>query len=377
MIPEAISPFQQAYAQRHQRARKWKEESRKVFGYLYSPVPEELLSAAGIIPVQLTESEEEQDAALGRTRLPDFYCDFILSILGQGMKGAYSYLDGLVIPDACNTIRRFAGSWKLNIPTSYFYYLTPPIEATQGARVYYTTELARFKQSLEDYVGKKITQAALRSAIEVYNHNRRLLQRLYQLRLQDRPPLSGSEVVEIVRAGLVIPKEEHNQMLEKLLQQIPAQPGKDHARTRLLASFFIFEDCASGELNVLKMVEEMGGEIVFDDLCLGPRYSWEPASARGDPLEALVARYLGNVTVSFRRFLDTRLGFLLEQARRYQVNGAVFIIPKYCDAYLLEHPYVEKAFKEAGIPTLMLETTESLATQQVRVRLQAFMEMLG
>ncbi len=377
MKTDATSPFRQVYENRHKLAQDWKKEGKKLFGYLYSCVPEELIYAAGILPVQLTESEESDTAELGRTRLPNFYCDLVLSIIGQALDGTYDYLDGVVLPDGCNTMRRMAGSWKLNIKTPYFFYLTPPLEATPGAKTYYREVLIRLKRSLEEYSGKKITEASLRSAIEVYNRNRELMRKLYELRLQNKPPFSGSQVLDVVKASLVMPKEEHNKMLEKLLQQAGDESRESKARFRLLVSLFAFEDVASPELNIVQMLEDMGAEVVFDDLCLGPRYFWEPVKLGPDLLDSLVERYAGKVPIPFRYPLEPRLGKLLEEAHRYRVDGAVLLIPKFCDPYLYEFPYLEEGFKQQKTPTLMLESTESMAAQQVRVRLQAFTEMLG
>ena len=109
MIEGIISGFQQAFANRHELARGWKKEGKKVLGYVYSHVPQELIYAAGIIPVQLVEGEDERAEELGEQYFPDFYCDYVSCCLGQGLSGEYDYLDGVVFPDACETIRGLAG----------------------------------------------------------------------------------------------------------------------------------------------------------------------------------------------------------------------------------------------------------------------------
>ena len=53
-----LSEFQDVYQNRHEVAKQWKQTGRRVFGYYYSPVPEELMYAAGILPVQIIGSME-------------------------------------------------------------------------------------------------------------------------------------------------------------------------------------------------------------------------------------------------------------------------------------------------------------------------------
>lgn len=374
---DTISKFKKAYQNRHQIAKDWKKDGRKVFGYVYSAVPEELIYAAGILPVHLTGGEDEKMAFKGETILPDFLCDYSQSCLGQGLEGIYDYLDGLVMTDACATVRSLLRAWTVHLNTPYYYYLNPPFQPTKEGRVYYTKEMARFKESIEDFCGKKISQRSLRSAIKVYDENRRLMKKLYALRAQDDTTLSGSQILEVVRAGLIMPKEEHNQMLRELLQELPHEGREKEGKIRIFLSMFIFEDCLTDEFNILEMIEGMGGDVVSDDFCWGPRYYWEPVGLKTDPMEAILERYLGKVPAGYRYPLQPRMDWLLKQVRKHKVRGAIFVIPKYCHPYLIEYPYIERSLKERGIPTLFLESDGAMPPQPVRVRLQAFTEMLG
>lgn len=372
---DMVSKFKEAYQRRHQIARDWKKGGKKVFAYFYSAVPEELIYAAGILPVQFTGGEDEQMVFKGKTILPDFLCDYSQSILGQALDGVYDYLDGLVISDACATVRSLMRAWTEHLNTPYYYYLNPPYQPTEEGRAYYTKELTRFRKSMEDFCGKEISEKSLRSAIKVYDQNRRLMKKLYGLREQGDVPLSGSQVLEVMRAGLIMPKEEHNQMLRQLLQELPRN-GKKRG-IPLFLSMFIFEYCTTEHFNLVKMLEEMGGDVVADDFCWGPRYYWEPVGLKAAPMEAILERYLGKVPSGYRYPLQPRMDWLLQQVKKHRVRGAIFVIPKYCHPYLFEYPYIERSLKENGIATLFLESEGAMPREPIRVRLQAFLEMLG
>lgn len=369
-----ISRFTETYEQRHSLARKWKQEGRKIFGYAYALVPEELIHAAGIIPVHLTE---EGATAKGEEFIPEYFCDYSHSVLGQVLEGIYDYLDGVIIPDACVPFRTAGEVWELYLKPGFFYhYLNYPHRDFPQARDYVLKEFHWLKQRIEEFCGQKISEQALRSTMDIYNKNRELLHKVYQFRGGEQSSLSGSEVCEVVKAGLVIPKEEYNQMLEGLLKELAGQQRKTRGKVRLMVSSVIWEELANTQVNFLRIIEEAGGEIVCDDLTTGHRYFREPAPLKADLMEALVDRYWGKAPVAFKMPVKVRAEILLQEALKYGANGAIFFVPKYCQSSLLHIPQIESRFKEKGINTLVLESTDEMPEAPVRTRIQAFLEML-
>lgn len=371
-----ISQFKEVYENRHLLAKKWKQDGKKIFGYVYSFTPEEILYAADILAIHLTESEEGASASKGEVYIPDFYCDFIQSCFGQGIDGVYNYLDGVIFTDSCTALRTLAEVWQVKINTPFFFFLSYPSEANELSKTFLLAEFTRLKMAVEDFCNREISLDSLRSAIEVYNENRELLKRLYELRQREESPISGSDIIEVVKAGLVIPKEKHNQMLKELLRQIPNQRREVKGKARLMVSLPIFEECAAARHSFIRKIEELGAEVVGDDLCLGPRYFWEPVTPISEPMEALVDRYLGKVPIAFRVPAELRAEILLSQAEKHRAKGAIFFLPKYCQSQWLQYPYIEERFKERGIATLLLETTADMPKAPVWNRLQAFIEML-
>jgi len=376
----AISDFQDAFYNRHILARRWKEEGKKIFGYMYSFVPEELIYAADIIPVQLTESEDAEVLRKGKTVLPEFFCNLSISLCGQGLDGVYGYLDGVIFPDSCPQVRAVADVWDMTeVKPPFFYWLTYPCEDDPGSKKFYLAELRRLKAKLEEFCGKEITRESLEQAIKVYNENRTLMKELYQLRKEDQPPISGSEVFEIVKAGLIMPKERHNSMLREFLDSIKASPpARDTTdRPRIMAYAYTFEECNTSPFpNFIKMIEDLGGEIVCDELTRGPRYYWEPVELKADPLEAIVDRYLGKVPIAQRIPHTVRINNILESYQEYRAQGIIFFLSKYCMSYWFQHYLVEKAMKEKDIPFISIETLGLMPEAPVRTRIEAFIEML-
>jgi benzoyl-CoA reductase subunit C len=372
-----ISRFTEIYENRHALAQKWKQEGGKILGCAYSLAPEELIYAAGVIPVHLTESEETEAVSKGETMIPGFFCDYVQSVLAQAVEGVYDYLDGVVIPDACVPLRVLAEAWEMRINPPFFYHLNYPRHVTPGARLYFLEELRQLKRKIENFYGQEITEEALYKAIRVYNENRELLNRLYRLRLQDPPPISGSEILEVVKVGLVFPKEKHNQMLKELLEQLPERERTSYGKIRLMVSSISFEEVTGRHFNFLRIIEEMGGEIVCDDLIIGHRYFQELTLPKADLMEAMVDRYVGRVPVAFKMPEKKRAEMLLKEALRHKVKGIIFFLPQYCQSASLQMPYIQNEFKNKGIATLVLETTAGMSEPPLKTRLEAFLEMLA
>ena len=90
---------------------------------------------------------------------------------------------------------------------------------------------------MEELAGQAVSEEALRHSITVYEKTRTLIHQLYELRKAEIPPLSGSEMLGITTAALLMPKEECNTKLETLLPYIEQRKtGRKKVRPRLLVS---------------------------------------------------------------------------------------------------------------------------------------------
>lgn len=374
-----IADFEKVYDSRHSLAWQWKKEGRKIFSYVYALMPEELLYAADIIPVQLTESEDGEALRKGKMDMPEFFCSYSLSCAGQGTDGVYGYLDGAIFTDACPMIRTVFEVWEEKCAPPFFRFMLIPNQRHEDSIKFYVAQLNDLKERLEAFTGKKITDASLRNAIQVYNENRRLVDRLYETRKGDPPLVRGSEVYEVMKAGLVMPKEEHNRMLQELLDGIiNEEPRAATGRPRLMLWSHVFEEC-SGRIypNFVRLTEALGGEVVADELHRGSRYANREILDRPDPMQALAERYVEGVPHSWKYPHTLRIQNILESVERFRVAGIIFFVPKYCQTDWFQQYLIEKACKERNIPTLTVETVAGMPEAPVRTRIEAFLEMLS
>lgn len=366
-----ISEFYEAYRNRHKLAEGWKKAGKKILGYFCNYTPEELIYAAGIVSVRIRGSSENVE--LADAHIPSFCCSFIRSSLDQALKGRYNYLDGVVFPKTCDMTRGMYSIWSRAIKLPYYYILPVPGKTNDAAVEYFVQELRLFKESLEKYTGQKISDSSLKQAIKVYNENRKLLQDVYKLRLKDNLPLSGSQIFGIAMSGLIMPKEQHSEMLRKLMENIPSPEPSTDGRVRLMVAGNTFEN-----IELLQAIEESGGDVVIDDIDTGTRYFWATVDEKAEPLRALSERYLRKIPCPCKHPAEPRLERMLELAKEYRVKGVILLIQKFCDTHLYDRPWLESSLKEKGYPVLVVEHSDiGWSGGKFKTTVQAFIEMLG
>jgi benzoyl-CoA reductase subunit C len=340
-----------------------------VLGYFCTYVPEEILSAAGILPVRILGSHEAQSVT--EPHIFAMFCPLCRDCLAQGLQGRYDYLDGIMIAQSCLHMRQAFTSWKLHIPTDYSYYLYMP-HGVQSPRAYpyLRGELADFKKSLEEWTGKPITHKDLDRAIEMCNTNRRLMKQVYEHRKREAPPLTGLEAMEMVVSSQMTDKAEHNRALEDLLEALPERTLNRPTGTRLM--ILGSED---DDTEFIKMVESLGATLVVDDHCTGSRYFWNEVIPQEDRLMAIASRYIDRPACPSKDWPKrTRLPHILKLAQDFNVQGALLIQQKFCDPHELDIPNIRQHLEQNGIPTYFLEFDVTVPVGQFKTRVEAFLE---
>jgi benzoyl-CoA reductase subunit C len=371
----AIEKFKQWTDNKHDYAREWKKRTGgKVVGTLCTYVPEEILYAAGILPVRMLGSHEQTMYA--QAHIFDMFCPFSRDVLDQALRGRVEYLDGLVIAHSCIHQRQVYWAWRKHAPVEFSYYIPIP-HGTQrpGRYEYMAAELNDFKEAVEEWLGKTITNEDLDRAIEIYNTNRRLLKQVYEFRKLDDPHLTGLEAMEIAVSNQVTDKQEHNQALEELLKELPERKLDREAGTRLM--IIGSED---DDREFIEMVEEkmtLPATIVIEEHCTGSRYFWNEVIPQEDRIMAIGARYLDRVPCPSKDWPERlRFPHILDLAKEYNVEGVITMQQKFCDPHELDMPVLMKFLEDNGYPSYFLEFEITVPLGQFSTRVEAFLETM-
>jgi len=366
--------FNEWVESRHEYAKHWKKKNPggKVMGYFCTYVPEEILYAANILPVRILGAHESQNVT--EPHIFGMYCPFCRDCLAQGLKGQYSYLDGIMIAQSCLHIRQAYGSWVLHIPVDYQYYLPMPSNTQTPRSIQFLSgEYVTLKESLEKWIGRKITNDDLDKGVYIMNQNRKLLRQVYETRKEDPPPMTGLEAMEMVVSSQIVDKREHNLILEDILKQL-SQRKLDRPQGKRLMILGSEND----DRIFVKMVESVGAIIVIDDHCTGSRYFWEEVEPDGDRITSIATRYIRRPACPSKDWPERkRLEHVFGLARQWNVAGAIIIQQKFCDPHEMDIPAQKKYLNEHGIPTLILELDVTVPVGQFRIRTEAFLEMIS
>lgn len=354
---------------------RWREEGGKVVGYVCSYLPEEILSAGGILPYRLT-GRGASDTSHADSYLTRVNCTFSRCCLELAFTGGYDFLDGAIFSNGCDHIRRTYDNWKAHRSALPFMHILPvPHLLSPDGRQWYKEETIKLKEALERHFGVAVSPEKLAEAVKVYNETRRLLKELYDLRTGDESPFTGAEVLTVLSAGTRIPRSEFNRLLTSLLQEAEARPDAAQGRIRLLVAGSLMDDP-----DFIENVEDMGAIVVTDTLCFGTRAFWDLADEKGDPLDALIDRYYNHAPCPrMAEEYSQRLAFVKEQAGRARVDGVILEHIKFCDLHGADNALLKRDLEEAGIPAIELERQYGPLADagRIRTRAQAFIERIG
>ena len=369
---EIFQTFKNSIDKRHEYAKRWKEKTKgKVVGYFCTYVPEEILYAARILPVRILGSHEPPNVT--EPYIFAMYCPLCRDSLAQGLKGKFDYLDGIVEGQSCLHLRQAFNAWRLHIPIEFAHYIHVPHGVqTPHATPYLTHELAKFKQAIEKWTGKKITDSDLDRGIAVVNKSRELMRKIYEYRKLDNPKITGLETMEMVLSSQMTDKEEHNKLLEQLLKELPNRKTNRNTGIRLM--IIGSED---DDRTFMRNVEDLGATFVIDEHCTGSRYLWNNIQPAQDRLKAIATRYVQRVPCPSKDWPEfTRIKHAVNLAKEFKAQGALVIQNKFCDPHGIEIPPLREALKSAGVSTYPLEFDVTVPWGQFRTRVEAFLETL-
>jgi bzd-type benzoyl-CoA reductase N subunit len=354
--------------------RQWKKEGRKVVGFFCAHVPEEILYAADLLPYRFRAPDCAETTSADRY-MGHVNCTYTRACLEFIYQGKYDFLDGLVFTNSCDHTRRLYDVIRETKPYPFMHLLSVPHKVSgEDVALFYRDEFNRLKEAVEKTFEVEVTEDKLREAIEVYNEGRRLLRELYELRKGPKPPLTGAEVLNVVLAAGLMPRDQYNGLLKKLLEELKGREGPSDHRARLMIS-------GSGGCDdsaYLQVIEDLGGLIVTDSLCLGSRYFWQPIEIEEDLMLGLAKSYLKQpACANMTDQVAGRVEYIKQMAKDFEVGGVIFQRMRYCDLWGGQLLYIADQLKESQIPMLSLEREYTSGGEgQLQTRVQAFLESM-
>jgi benzoyl-CoA reductase/2-hydroxyglutaryl-CoA dehydratase subunit BcrC/BadD/HgdB len=359
-----------------------KKEGRKIIGSYCVFVPEEIVLAANATLIGLCSGA---DFAMEEVEkyLPRNTCALIKSAFGFKLGKVCPYLesaDMIVGENTCDGKKKAYETMDCLVDNLYVMDL-PQIKSDQG-RALLKQEYFRFKESVENLTGRKITEESLKQGIKTVNAKRAAMHRLSSLRKYDPAPISGldallaNQVYFYDNPGRFTASV--NRICDELEKRIEDKKGVFPEKTpRILLS-----GCPMAVPNwkLPYLVETSGAVIVGEESCVGERGTRNLTDDSGETVEemmdAITDRYF-KIDCAIFTPNQERCDHVKEMYKEYNADGVIHYGLQFCQPYIMESIPVEKALEESKIPTLRIETDYSMEDAgQLKTRIEAFIEQL-
>ena len=358
-------------------AHKTKGNSAIGFYCLYGPT--ELAIAADAIPLPLCGTRNDPIEA-AENDLPRNLCPLIKSSYGFAVTDTCPFFrvsDLIVADTTCDGKKKMFEIMNQIKPVHVL-----QLPQQQDVELFlgpWIDQLEKLKQVIEATTKTTITDEKLSDAIDLMNRERAARKRLMDVTKANPSPITGMELLEILfKSGFFADKEQGIALMEELAGAFE-QMARDGVCAFPAGSPRILltgVPVGLGSHKVIQIIEESKANVVALESCSGYKQVFEVDKTL-PPIEALARQYLA-VPCSVMSPNPGRMDLLRQMITDFKVDGVVDLTWQACHTYNVEAFQVQKLVSdEMGLPCLHIETDYSLSdTEQLRVRIQAFIEMI-
>lgn len=377
-LPENFENYADARKAGFLRMKDLKEAGKKVVGTYCTFVPTELVEAAGGAVVSLCASSEEPIPA-AENHLPRNLCPLIKASYGFALQDTCPYFyfsDFIVGETTCDGKKKM---FELMNEIKETYVMQLPSSRDEAALDAWEKEVIRFWKKIEDFYGIKISEGDVKKSIEVKNRERDVMLKFLELGKLNPAPISGYEIgTRLDALGFNPDIEERCRAIEERTAEVLKDweenyKGKESKRPRVLVT-----GCPNSGVRekTIRVIEEMGVDVVAFDCCNGTREKVEKVDTTIPVTRALAKKYL-NINCSIMSPNTSRMDYIKDMIKEYQVEGVMELVLTACHTYAIESHYVRKTAAEMNVPYLGLEVDFSSGEAgQISTRLSAFVELL-
>ena len=352
--------------------KRWREAGGKVLGHFQVYFPEEIAHAAGMLPVKMFGASVE--TRIADSRFGSYLCSILKTCLEQVLSGRVE-LDMFVTHPICDAARNLAPIWGRNFDYPCQILYLPQNPNSSYSVQYLKEEYERIQGIIEKVAGQKITNDALQNSITVFNNNRALLRKLYDIKREKPWLVTINEAYTLVAIGGMIPREEHNEILETVIPMIEKRNARKQDRIRV-----VFEGgfCEQPPLDMLRTVGR-SCYVVDDDLLIGLRYLLEDVDVGDDPLNAMAEAYIHKSTYSpvQHDLRKPKEKMLRDRVSNSGAEAVIITAAKMCEPGLEEQVTYTQELEKDDTPYFVSEFEENMTSfDHLEIQLETFVENL-
>lgn len=377
-LPKVFNEFGEARRNSFIAVKEIKDAGTPVVGAYCTYAPQELVMAAGAVPIALCSMSNETTADAEQD-LPANLCPLIKSSYGFAKtdKCPYFHFSDIVVGETtCDGKKKM---YELMSDFKKVFVMNLPNSQDEEGRKLWRSEVRRYKEYLEKELGVEITDDQIREAVRVKNAERNAQKAVSQVMANDPAPIMGGDMFKVIFGSQYkFDKEESIKSLNAVRDKIMADYGEGKNVGKKPRILITGCPMGGGTTKIIDAVENNGGVVVAFENCSGYKMFNENIDENAaDIVDAVADRYL-NIGCSVMTPNPNRYELLGKLIDQYHVDGVLDMTLTACHTYNIEGKKIEKFCREEkGVPYIAVETDYSTAdVGQLNTRISAFVEML-
>ena len=349
-----------------------KETGKGAVGIMPVYCPEEIVHAAGYLPIGMWGAQKKQ-ISKARTYLPPFACSILQSVIVLELGGVYDDLEAVIFSVPCDTLKCMSQKWNRPVPAIVFTHPQNRKIAKDAANVFAREEFNIVKEKLEDILDVHISNKAIKNSIAVYNENRAACREFSDVAAEYAAVVTPSDRHAVIKARWFMEKSRHTALVKELIAALKAEPAPEFKGKKIIVTGIQVEP-----YDVLDIFQENGFAIVADDLAQETRNFRQDVPDDDDALMALARAWNEFDGCSLATDANKPKGqMIIDAVKKYGADAVVVCMMKFCDPEEFDYPILLQEFEAAGVKNLYIEVDqESTAFEQVKTRIQTFAEIL-
>lgn len=355
-------------------AKTKKDTGKELIGVFPYHTPDEIVYAAGAVPVGLWGGPTEIKEA--DKYLQSFCCILLRANVEYAMNGTYNLLKGIIIPTFCDSEKCTLENMKLAAPEGckvigMAYGQQRKIKAGME---YTISEYKRVRHELEELLGVLISDEKVEAAFAVYEDYRRTMREFCDVVSHHLDTIDAKTRQLIIKAGLYMDKAVYTAKVKEIIEGLKTEKADQFDGIKVVVTGIMAEP-----IGLLDIFKENGIAIAADEMSLGSRIWRTPAREDvEDVYDRIAYRYADQKADCFMFEPEKLRGqYVIDQYKETGSDAVVVFMMKFCDPEQYDYPIYKAELDTAKVPTLYMEVDQqTTGLEQLRTRVQSFAEML-
>ena len=354
----------------------------KTIGTYCVMVPQELIYAAGAVPVKLC-SGNYTAFSVGDEIVPRDACPLVKAVAGfkqTGLMPLYEDCSMMIVPITCDCKKKIAGmlSGECDLMT-----LHVPASRDDDDIDDYIAQMYDLIEKLEKVTGNEVTYETLSEGFRKVGYAQYELSEFIRLKKQTPYLVRESHEMAILNSASYMPADKWGEALHKVNESLKerAKSGQTVTAKKLPRILLTGSPIVFPNMKIPLLIEEMGGIVAGDETCMGERGMWDPAVITDNSFDGIM-RALANRSLRpcpCPTFADNkqRIYRLKQLISENQIQGVIYHVLRGCLVYDFEYKRIEEELGQLGIPVIRLESDYNEEdVEQLRIRIEAFIELI-